>query len=59
MTPKHPLFPNKKRAALLGKGIIQEADITLEDLRNANRVSLFNAMIEFGEREIAIENVHC
>ena len=29
--------------------MIQEADITLEDLRNANKVSLFNAMIEFGE----------
>ena len=38
--------------------MIQKADITLEDLRNANKVSLFNAMIEFGEREIAMENVH-
>ena len=33
--------------------MIQKADITLEDLRKANKVSLFNAMIEFGEREIA------
>ena len=38
--------------------MIQKADITLEDLRKANKVSLFNAMIEFGEIEIAIENVH-
>lgn len=38
--------------------VLQKADITLEDLRNANKVSLFNAMIEFGEREIAMENVH-
>lgn len=42
--------------------MIQKADITLEDLRNANKVSLFNAMIDFGEIEIAIaiaiENVH-
>ncbi len=38
--------------------MIQKADITLEDLRKANKVSLFNAMIEFGEREIAMENVH-
>lgn len=58
ITPKHPLLPGTKRAALLDKGIIHEADVTLEDLRNANRVSLFNAMIEFGEMEIAIENVH-
>ncbi len=58
MTPRHPLLPGTKRAALLDKGIILEADITLEDLRKANNVSLFNAMIEFGEMEIAIENVH-
>ena len=38
--------------------MIQKADITFEDLRNANKVSLFNAMIEFDEREIAMENVH-
>ena len=58
ITPRHPLLPGTKRAALLSKGIIREADITLEDLRNANKVSLFNAMIEFGEMEISIENVH-
>ena len=57
VTPRHPLLPGTKRAALLDKGILHEADIALEDLRNANRVSLFNAMIEFGEMEIAIENV--
>lgn len=58
ITPKHPLLHGTKRAKLLDKGIIQETDITLEDLRNANKISLFNAMIEFGEMEIAIENVH-
>lgn len=58
VTPRHPLLPGTKRAALLDKGMIQKADITLEDLRNANKVSLFNAMIDFGEIEIAIENVH-
>ena len=58
VTPRHPLLPGTKRAALLDKGMIQEADITLEDLRNANKVSLFNAMIDFGEIEIVIEHVH-
>lgn len=58
MTPRHPLLTGTKRAALLDKGMIQKADITLEELRNANKVSLFNAMIDFGEIEIAIENVH-
>ena len=58
VSPRHPLLPGTKRAALLDKGMIQKADLTLEDLRNANKVSLFNAMIDFGEIEIAIENVH-
>ena len=58
ITPRHPLLPGTKRAALLDKRNIREADVTLENLRNANRVSLFNAMIEHGEMEIAIENVH-
>ena len=57
-TPRHPLLPGTKRAALLDNGIIQEANVTSADLRNAIKVRLFNAMIEFGEREIAIENVH-
>ncbi|MCI5875513.1 MAG: aminotransferase class IV family protein [Prevotella sp.] len=58
VTPKHPLLHGTKRAELLDKRIIREADITLEDLRNTNKISLFNAMIEFGEMEVTIENVH-
>ena len=58
MTRRQRVVPGTKRAALLDKGMIQKADITLEDLRNTNKVSLFNAMIDFGEIEIAIENVH-
>ena len=55
-TPKHPLLLGTKRAALLENGIIQEADITLDDLMKAEKVSLFNAMIDFGEREVMIPN---
>lgn len=58
ITPKHPLLLGTKRASLLEHGIIQEADITLQDLKNAQSVRLFNAMIEFGEVEIPIENLH-
>lgn len=57
ITPKRPLLLGTKRAALLDIGVIQEADITLNDLRNAVKVSFFNAMIEFGEREVPIGNV--
>ena len=52
LTPKHPLLLGTKRAQLLEAGIIEEAELTLEDLRKAEKVSLFNAMIDFGEREI-------
>ena len=58
ITPKHPLLLGTKRAFLLEHGIIQETDITLQDLKNAQSIRLFNAMIEFGEMEIPIENLH-
>ena len=35
LTPKHPLLLGTKRAALLEQGIIQEADITVDDLMKA------------------------
>ena len=46
-----------KRASLLEKHILKEADISVEALMKAQKVSLINAMIDLGEREIALENV--
>ena len=57
LTPKHPLLHGTKRAQLLEAGIIEEADLTPEDLRKAEKVSLFNAMIDFGELVIGIRRV--
>ena len=57
LTPKHPLLLGTKRAQLLEAGIIEEAELTLEDLRKAEKVSLFNAMIDFGEREIESQRI--
>lgn len=53
MTPRHPLLAGTKRACLVEKGIVSEADLTVDDLKKALKVSLFNAMIEFGEMEVA------
>lgn len=53
LTPRHPLLLGTKRAALLDKGILREADITPNDLMKAEKVCLINAMIELGEREVA------
>lgn len=58
LTPKHPLLLGTKRAALLENGIIQEADITVDDLMKAEKVSLFNAMIDFGEREVMTQDIY-
>lgn len=57
ITPRQPLLLGTKRANLLDRGIIKEADIRLEDLRKAQKLCLFNAMIEFGEMEIPINLV--
>lgn len=57
ITPRRPLLMGVKRACLLEKSILQEADITLEDLMKARKVSLINAMMELGELEVAVENI--
>ncbi len=58
ITPRRPLLYGTKRAALLDQGVLTEADITIGDLQRATRVSLFNAMIDFGEREIAVHDIN-
>jgi 4-amino-4-deoxychorismate lyase len=53
-TPKHPLLKGTKRAYLIDKNIISEKDIHMEELFNYKAIRLFNAMIEFGDIEIPI-----
>lgn len=57
LTPTSPLLCGTKRAYLIERGLIQEADITVSDLMAAPRIRLFNAMIEFGEVEVEREEV--
>lgn len=56
-TPRQPLLMGTKRTFLLERSVIHETDITLQDLKQAQKISLFNAMIEFGEIVIPIENI--
>lgn len=49
ITPRHPLLPGTKRAYLLEAGLMEEADITFCRLMKAEKVCLFNAMIELSE----------
>ncbi len=55
-TPEIPLVYGVNRAQLLSEGFIHEKQIKLSELQNYTRIRLFNAMIEFGEIEIDIEN---
>ncbi len=54
LTPAHPLLAGTKRAFLLDQGMIIEKNITLDDLRKAEQIRLFNAMIDFGEIEARV-----
>ena len=53
-TPRLPLVYGIKRSQLIKEGQLIEKDITVVDLVNFNRVSLFNAMNEFGSIELDI-----
>jgi 4-amino-4-deoxychorismate lyase len=44
LTPAPPLLPGTKRAELLAKGLLREAEITVNDLRHFKKVALINAL---------------
>ncbi|MBP6065102.1 aminotransferase class IV family protein [Bacteroides sp.] len=46
-TPKNPILKGTQRAQLLQRGIIQEKEITVEQLYSFSQISIFNAMIPF------------
>jgi 4-amino-4-deoxychorismate lyase len=57
VTPRIPLIYGVNRTELLNKEILTEKDITPDELVNFNRVSLFNAMNEFGSIELNISAI--
>lgn len=56
LTPAHPLLCGTMRAYLLDSRIIFPADIRVEHLPAFSRLRLFNAMIDFGQVEIGVED---
>ncbi|MHB1680231.1 MAG: aminotransferase class IV [bacterium] len=56
-TPKSFILNGVKRQYLLNTGKIKEIKITLEDLKNFEKISLINAMLEPQDIEIGIENI--
>lgn len=47
-TPRHPLLPGTRRAALLRDGVVGELDIRVVDIPRFSNIMLFNAMIPWG-----------
>ncbi len=54
LTPAAPLLQGTMRASLLDRGTIREHTLCANDLKNYTRIRLFNALIDFGEVEIAL-----
>jgi 4-amino-4-deoxychorismate lyase len=57
-TPSMPLIYGVNRANLIEEGKMIERNILLDDLKNFSHIRLFNAMIEFGDIELEIGNIH-
>ena len=51
-TPAHPLLKGTHRARLLYEGILTERDIPVEEIKQYQKICLFNAMLHFGEMEL-------
>lgn len=56
-TPRQPLLKGTKRAFLLDEGILMEKELRCEDLPAFSTIRLFNAMIEWGEMELPVQNI--
>ncbi|HEY6914841.1 MAG TPA: aminotransferase class IV [Paludibacter sp.] len=56
-TPLTPLLYGVNRAELLAQEILIEKDITVEELKNYQKIAMFNAMIEFGEMVLDIDKI--
>lgn len=57
-TPKDPLLKGTMRQKLLDEKELVERNISLDSLFHYCQIRLFNAMIEFGELELGIEQLH-
>ena len=56
-TPRTPLLYGVNRMQLLSDGKLMEKDIKASELMNFQYISLFNAMIEFGELQLDVSTI--
>ncbi len=57
LTPAKPLIPGTNRAMLLEQEKICLAEIKSDTLGSYEKISIFNAMIEFGEIELPVSKI--
>ncbi len=57
VTPRLPLLYGVNRADLLAHEKLIEKDIHVRELKNYQKIALFNALIEFGDLELDIDKV--
>lgn len=58
ITPEQPLLKGVRREILLRNGKIRTAKIRWEDMTQYDHLRIFNAMIDFGDIEIPIRQIH-
>jgi len=58
ITPYEPLIWGVNREELLDEGMLKVKDISVDELKNFQRIRLFNALIEFGEIELDMSSVY-
>jgi len=56
-TPWAPLLKGTQRQKLLERNLIEEEEITVEDIRSYDSFKLINAMLEFDGPEIDVSNI--
>lgn len=56
-TPRSPLLPGTRRAALLAAGVVAELDIGAGRLADFSRIMLFNAMMPWGACCLPVSSV--
>lgn len=57
-TPEIPLLEGTHRSRLLRNGLLKPRTIRLEDLPDYQSVTLFNAMLDFGEVQLPVSAIH-
>jgi len=57
LTPNTPLLPGTARARLLDLGIIKEVEIKSSQIKDFEKIALFNALNDFGELELNVDKI--